>query len=152
VIQNLSDFRSTSCFTPFSYGILWISLLISISVYVVDSFIAVNILAYHRWAGQVQPNVSIPFQATKWIFAGCIIFSFVLLAYEWLKALRVIDRGGVAESYLDPLAVRVQSIRLGKEGRGWRRFLVFAQLTKSRKGADYVALFAYFSFKCQSSL
>lgn len=55
-------------------------------------------------------------------------------------------QGGVAKSYLDPLAVRVQSVRWGK-GRGYRRFLVFAELTKSRKGADYVALFAYFSFE-----
>lgn len=57
-------------------------------------------------------------------------------------------RGGkVAKSYLDPLAVRIECIRAGKEGRGWKRFLVFAELTKSRKGADYVALFAYYSFE-----
>ena len=56
-------------------------------------------------------------------------------------------RGGVAESYLDTLAVRVQCIRMGKRGRGWRRFLVFAELTKSKKGVEYVALFSYFSFK-----
>lgn len=55
--------------------------------------------------------------------------------------------GGVAQSYLDPLAVRVQSVRMGKNGQGWRRFLVFAELTKSKKGAEYVALFTYFSFE-----
>ena len=38
----------------------------------------------------------------------------------------------------------MQSIR---DGNGWRRFLVFAALTKSRKGADYVALFSYFEFR-----
>lgn len=59
-------------------------------------------------------------------------------------------QGGVAQSYLDPLAVRIQSIRMGKNGRGWRRFVVFAELTKSRKGADYVALLAYFSFEGKS--
>lgn len=52
-------------------------------------------------------------------------------------------RGGVAESYLDPLAVQWQSMR----PKGWKRFLVFTELTKSRKGADYVALFTYFQFK-----
>ena len=55
--------------------------------------------------------------------------------------------GIVAASYLDPLAVRVQSIRMGQNGRGWRRFLLFAELTKGRKGAEYVALFAFFSFE-----
>lgn len=54
---------------------------------------------------------------------------------------------GVAQSYLDPLAIRIQSVRMGKEGRGWKRFLVFAELTKSRKGADYVALFTFYSFE-----
>lgn len=58
-------------------------------------------------------------------------------------------RGAVAESYLDSLAIRLQSIRVGK-GRGWRRFLVFSELTKSKKGAEYVALFTYFGFQCKS--
>ena len=54
--------------------------------------------------------------------------------------------GLVTASYLDPLAVRIQSVRPGK-GRGWRRFLVFTALTKGRKGSEYVALFTYFSFE-----
>lgn len=56
-------------------------------------------------------------------------------------------RGGVADSYLDPLAVCIQSVRTGKEGRGWKRFLVFAELSKGKKGADYVALFTHYSFE-----
>ncbi|KAL0640420.1 Potassium transporter [Maublancomyces gigas] len=34
-----------------------------------------------------------------------------------------------------------------KDDTGWRRFLVFARLTKQRGKTDYVALFTYFSFK-----
>ena len=67
--------------------------------------------------------------------------------YRWLRAIRVMRGGGVAQSYLDPLAVRIQSVRLGSEGRGWRRFLVFAELTKSKKGSEYLTLFTYFSFE-----
>lgn len=81
------------------------------------------------------------------MFAICIIISWLLLGFEYLRAFRVMRAGGVAESYLDPLAVVLQSIRPGKNGRGWRRFLVFAELTKSKKGVDYVALFVYFQFK-----
>lgn len=118
--------------------------VVSLSVYAVDTFTAIQLLAFDKWAGQIQP--AIPLNISRWIFAGCIILSFVLLFYRWLRAIRVMRQGGVAKSYLDPLAVRVQSIRWGK-GRGWKRFLVFAELTKSRKGADYVALFTYFSFE-----
>lgn len=120
-------------------------LFVSISVYAVDTFTAINLLAFNRWAGQIKPEVDLKY--SRWIFAGCIILSFVLLIYRWLKALKVMRGGKVAKAYLDPLAVRVECIRMGKEGRGWKRFLVFAELTKSRKGADYVALFAYYSFE-----
>lgn len=121
-----------------------IMLIVSISVYAVDTFTAINLLVFDKWAGQIKPEI--PLNISRWIFAGCIILSFILLIYRWMRAIRVMRQGGVAKSYLDPLAVRVQSIRWGK-ARGWKRFLVFAELTKSRKGADYVALFTYFSFE-----
>lgn len=142
---NLDDFKSESCFTPFSYFFLYVFLVISLAVYAVDTFTAVNLLAFSRWAGQIKPTI--PFTVSRWIFAVCIIISFVLLALRWLHAIRAIRSGSIAQSYLDSLAVRIQSIRPGKRGRGWRRFLVFAELTKSKKGAEYVALFAYFSFE-----
>jgi hypothetical protein len=122
---------------------LWILGFISLAVYAVDSFTAINLLIFSRWAGQIKP--AIPFSVSRWIFAICIIISFVLLAFRWLHTVRVLRSGGVADSYLDPLAARVQSIRIGHQG--WKRFLVYAELTKSKKGADYVALFSYFSFE-----
>ncbi|GKZ25520.1 hypothetical protein AbraIFM66951_011234 [Aspergillus brasiliensis] len=142
---NLDDFKSESCLSPFSYFFLYVFLLISIAVYGVDTFTAVNLLAFSRWAGQIEP--AIPFKISRWIFAVCIIISFALLIYRWMRAIRAMRSGSIAQSYLDSLAVRIQSIRMGSNGRGWRRFLVFAELTKSKKGAEYVALFAYFSFE-----
>jgi hypothetical protein len=135
---------------PFTYGFLWLNLFISVSVYSVDTFTAVNLLVFDRWSGKIKP--AIPLAISRWIFAGCIILSFVLLFYRWLRAIRVMKGSGVAQSYLDPLAVRIQSVRMGKEGRGWKRFLVFAELTKSRKGADYVALFTFYSFEGKQSI
>ena len=143
-LQNLDDFKSRSCFTRFSYGWLWFLGIVSVAVYAVDTFTAINLLAFDRWSSQVNP--AIPFKVSKWIFAVCILLSWVLLGFEFIRAIRVIRRNGVAESYLDPLAVVLQSMRLG-QGKGWRRFLVFAELTKSKKGVDYLALFVYFSFK-----
>ncbi|OJJ30519.1 hypothetical protein ASPWEDRAFT_120274 [Aspergillus wentii DTO 134E9] len=142
---NIGDFKSESCLAVFSYIWLWIFLIVSLAVYGVDTFTAVNLLAFSRWAGQIEP--AIPFNVSRWIFAICIIISFVLLVFRWARAIRAIRSRSIAQSYLDSLAMRVQSIRMGKKGRGWRRFLVFAELTKSKKGAEYVALFAYFSFE-----
>ncbi|RKF55848.1 putative vacuolar membrane protein [Erysiphe neolycopersici] len=138
----LNDFHSTSYFNPIAYAYLWASLVISGAVYGVDTFTAVNLLAYDRWTSEVDPFI--PLNISKWIFSVCIIASLVNLAFEQVRAMRVIRRGAVAESYLDSLAARLQSTRFRS---GWKRFLVFAELTKSKKGAEYVALFTYFSFQ-----
>ncbi|KAI5866207.1 hypothetical protein GGS23DRAFT_374433 [Durotheca rogersii] len=143
---SLRDFKSTSCFTPFAFAYLYFSLIISLAVYGVDTFTAINLLAFNTWSSAIDPTQLIPFDVSKWIFSACIIATFVNLAFEHLRAMRVMKRGSVAECYLDPLAVRLESVRMGS-GQGWRRFLVFAELTKSKKGAEYVALFTYFSFQ-----
>ncbi|KAF5669011.1 hypothetical protein FHETE_5103 [Fusarium heterosporum] len=140
---NLCDFKSRGCGTVLAYIYLWLMLFVSVAVYVVDSFTAVNLLVFDRWSSKIDPAIS--FDVTKWIFSICIILSFVNLAYEGIRAFRVIRRGNVAESYLDNLAVRWECIRLGSQG--WKRFLVFAELTKSKEGAQYIALFTYFNFQ-----
>jgi hypothetical protein len=129
---------------------LYISLLISVAVYGVDSFTAVSLLVFHQWASSIEPTQLIDINVSKYIFGICIVASFVNLAFEHIRAWRIMRRGSVAESYLDTLAVRLESTRMGS-GQGWRRFLVFAELTKSKKGAEYVALFTYFSFQCKFS-
>lgn len=145
---NLQDFKAKGCGPGFAYVYLWFMLITSIAVYAVDSFTAVNLLAFNRWSSAIQP--AIPFDVSKWIFSVCILLSFVNLAFEGIRAIRVMRRNNVAECFLDSLAVRWESIRLG-QGQGWRRFLVFAELTKSKKGSEYVALFTYFSFQCKNA-
>ncbi|KAM5377305.1 hypothetical protein ACJZ2D_005124 [Fusarium nematophilum] len=140
---NLRDFKSRGCGTVLAYIYLWLMLIISVAVYAVDTFTAVNLLAFDRWSSKIDPAIS--FDVSKWIFSICIILSFMNLAYEGVRAVRVMKRGNVAECYLDSLAVRWESVRLGSEG--WKRFLVFAELTKSKEGAQYIALFTYFSFQ-----
>ncbi|KAL2143948.1 hypothetical protein VTI28DRAFT_9778 [Corynascus sepedonium] len=143
---SLNDFKSTSIFKPLAYGYLWFSLFISLAVYAVDVFTAYQLLAFNRWSSQIEPAQFIPFDISKWIFTVCILLSFANLGYEYFRAITIMRRGSVAECFLDSLAARLESIRMG-QGRGWKRFLVFAELTKSKKGAEYIALFTFFSFQ-----
>jgi hypothetical protein len=106
----------------------------------------VNLLAYDQFSSSIEQTTIIPRDATKWIFSICIILSFVNLGYEHIRAMRIMKRGSVAECFLDSLAARLESARLG-QGQGWRRFLVFTELASSKKGAEYIALFTYFSFQ-----
>ncbi|OJD31443.1 pheromone-regulated membrane protein [Diplodia corticola] len=142
---TLSDFTSSSWKSKLSYLWLWTLSGIAVAVYAADTFTAVNLLVFNKWSSKVDP--AIDFNVSKWISVACIIASWVLAAFAWLRAFRVMRGGGVADSYLDPLAATLQSSRIYSGGHGWRRFLVFAELTKSKKGVDYIALFVYFSFK-----
>jgi len=141
---NLPDFKARGCGPGFAYFWLWAMLIVSVAVYALDSYTAVNLLILDNWSSKIKPAISI--DISKWVFSVCIILSFLNLGWESWRAYRVIKQGNVAASYLDPLAVRWESIRMG-QGQGWRRFLVFAELTKSQKGAEYVALFTYFSLQ-----
>ncbi|KAL6873042.1 hypothetical protein J3F83DRAFT_760076 [Trichoderma novae-zelandiae] len=141
---NLSDFKAKGCGAVFAYITLWMGLIISLAVYGVDTFTAVQLLVFNRWSSEIEP--AIPLSVSRWIFSSCIILSFINLGFEWVRAARKIKRGNVAEVYLDSLAVRWESIRLGS-GQGFKRFLVFGELTKSKKGVEYIALFTYFSFQ-----
>lgn len=138
---TLSDFKSTSSWNTLAYIWVWIMAIVAVAVFAADTFTAVNLLAFNRWTSKIEPALSIEY--SRWIFAGCIIFSTVLIIISWIFAIRALRSGGIADSYMDPLAATLQSMR----GTGWRRFLVFTNLTKSKKGADYVAFFVYFNFQ-----
>lgn len=114
-------------------------------------FTAYQLLAFDEWSSEIEPAQFIPFDVSKWIFTVCIILSVANLAYEYFRAITIMRRGAVAECFLDSLAARIESTRMGS-GRGWKRFLVFTELTKSKKGAEYIALFTFFSFQCKHSI
>jgi hypothetical protein len=111
-------------------------------VYALDTFVLVNLLAFDNWPSQIEPKID--YNVQKWVFVGCILFSWALLLYEFRRAFRVMKQESVTEDYLDDVAVILQTIRIPG---GWRRFLVFAELTKSKKKAAWVAIYVYWQRK-----
>jgi hypothetical protein len=116
--------------------------LITISIYCVDTITAIRLLRFNSWSNGVKP--AIPFQMAKWIFTACIVLSWALAMYYVFVALYNIKRGFVTDDYLDQVAMTLQSIR---PKTGWRRFLVFLELTKSRKKISWIAIFVYFQLR-----
>lgn len=55
--------------------------------------------------------VDVQFKIAKWVFVGCIIFSFLLLAYETYKAKRVIDSRDISYAFTNLLANDYYSFR-----------------------------------------
>ncbi|KAK0888301.1 Potassium transporter [Friedmanniomyces endolithicus] len=52
---NLSDLKATSGWTVPAYIWLWFMAFVAVAVYAVDTFTAVNLLAFDKWNGQVKP-------------------------------------------------------------------------------------------------
>ncbi|KAK6343733.1 hypothetical protein TWF730_011322 [Orbilia blumenaviensis] len=138
---NLNDFKTRSCWSPVAYFFFFVSAFFSVAVVAADCYTAVNLLIFDRWSSKIDPFV--PFNISKWIFAGCIIFSFVLIGVSLLWSVKAIKGNSIARGYLNIYAQRWYCVGRG----GYKRFLVFAELTRSKHGSDYVMLFAYFSFK-----
>ena len=63
-------------------------------VYVADIFSAITMLTTTSWSNRVFQNckevdgcVAIPFSVGKWLFVGCILFSFLLASSALLPFL-----------------------------------------------------------------
>jgi hypothetical protein len=121
----------------------------SIAVYVADIYTAITLLAFHKFNSSIYTRVaqsenntvSVPFSYGRWIFVGCIIFSFLLLAYEANKTRAVIRSRDISYAYTNVMANDYYSIR------SYCHFCFFCQINNSKKKKDELAFFIFFTFK-----
>lgn len=84
----------------------------SVGVYCADIYTMVLMLASGHWAGSILEKsggssaVQVPFSIGKWIFTGCIIFSFLLLAWEARKTKAIIRSRDISYAFTNVMAVR----------------------------------------------
>ncbi|KAI9448234.1 hypothetical protein H4582DRAFT_2107595 [Lactarius indigo] len=122
------DFVDTREFTDNGFGMrmkyLWVYILVlkSFLVYVSDIFTANNIRA----------AVAIPFTVGKWLFVGCIIFSFLL---------RIIASRDISYAFTNVMANNYYSLR------SYDHFCFFDHIQQSTKKSDDFAFFVFFTFK-----
>lgn len=109
------------------------------AVFASDIYTAVILLAYDRWSSEINPAV--PINISRWIFAGCIILSTVLIIFEFMIAIRVSREKNISRTYTNQIARKLYSIK------GYNYFCLFGKITKSRNKKEYLALFVYFSLK-----
>jgi len=144
------DFTDHSCGMRMKYLWLYITVLISFLVYISDVFTAVTMLTSKTWSNEIynscQQNanngcVYIPFKIGKWLFFGCIIFSFLLLAYEMRKAKKIIASRDISYAFTNVLANNYYSLR------SYDHFCFFNHISSSTKRMDDFAFFVFFTFK-----
>jgi len=150
------DFVDTREFVDNSFGMrskymwLYIIILKDFLVYISDIFTAVTMLSTNQWsnaifdscpASHVNGCVYIPFSVGKWLFFGCIIFSFLLLAYEARKAKKIIASRDISYAFTNVMANNYYSLR------SYDHFCFFNHIANSTKRMDDFAFFVFFTFK-----
>ncbi|GAA5873073.1 hypothetical protein JCM1840_007315 [Sporobolomyces johnsonii] len=150
---DVSQFHSNGCGSRLSYGWLWALFIKSIAVYIADIYTLVALLASNRWsasvlqsnaakAGTTSSNVlEVPFSIGKWIFFGCIIFSFLLLLWEARKARAIVKSRDISYAFTNVMSQNWYALR------SYDHFCFFSQIDNSKKKKDEFAFFIFFTFK-----
>lgn len=148
------DFIDTREFTDngflmrLKYLWLYIIILKSFLVYLSDIFTATTMLTTSTWSNQIFNDCQhqdgcfyIPFDVGKWLFVGCIIFGFLLLAYEARKSKKIIASRDISYAFTNVMANHYYSLR------SYDHFCFFDHISNSTKKKDDFAFFIFFTFK-----
>ncbi|KAJ7047481.1 hypothetical protein C8F04DRAFT_1058993 [Mycena alexandri] len=147
---SVADFRDNGFKMRSKYLFLFLIFFKSFAVYMSDIFTAVTMLTTRSWSNQIfdectaQQNngcVFIPFNTGKWLFVGCIIFSFLLLGYEARKAKLIVASHDISYAFTNVLANNYYSLR------SYDHFCFFDHISNSTKTSDDFAFFVFFVFK-----
>jgi len=142
------EFMDKGFMMRMKYLWLYIIVLKSFLVYISDIFSAITMLTTSNWSNEIFKqcaNISgcvfIPFNIGKWLFVGCIIFSFLLLAYESRKAKKIIASRDISYAFTNVMANNYYSLR------SYDHFCFFDHISNSTKTSDDFAFFVFFVFK-----
>lgn len=154
VADHKFDFVDTREFTDNGFGMrmkyLWLYIIVlkSFMVYILDIFSAVTMLSTDAWSNEIFNQckdldgcIFIPFKTGRWLFVGCIIFSFLLLAYESRKAKKIIASRDISYAFTNVMANNYYSLR------SYDHFCFFDHISNSTKTSDDFAFFVFFTFK-----
>lgn len=142
------DYRSKALGIRLQY--LWVYILVikSFLVYISDIYTATTMLTSKDWSNKIfkacqDPKgcVAIPFSVAKWLFVGCIIVGFLLLAYEARKSKKIIASHDISFAFTNVMAQNYYSLR------SYDHFCFFCHINDSTKKKDDFAFFIFFTFK-----
>lgn len=90
------------------YALMWLLVIKSFAVYIADVYTAVTLIAIGHFRSsiydtcadsQASSNIYVPIAYARWIFFGCILFSFVLLLYEGHRSRAIVRSRDISYAY-----------------------------------------------------
>lgn len=138
---EIHDFHSNSFSCRVGYFYVFIAAFRSFAVLGLDIYTAVGLLILKSYKSTVTQQTFIAHDITKWIFAGCIILSVVLLIWDWIVAIRIIRSRNISFAYTNVIANRYYSIK------SYDYHCLFHRLESSSQKTNVVVFWVYFSFQ-----
>ncbi|KAF7352882.1 hypothetical protein MVEN_01255500 [Mycena venus] len=147
---SVADFRDNGFKMRSKYIFLFLIFFKSFAVYMSDIFTAITMLTTTSWSNQIFDQctdkssgcVVIPFSTGKWLFVGCIIFSFLLVWVMKLARQSSSSRATISPyAFTNVLANNYYSLR------SYDHFCFFDHISNSTKLSDDFAFFVFFVFK-----
>jgi len=146
---DVREYRDTGVMAQLMYTLLYANMAKSVGVYIADIYTAITLLAighltgspYKEFQNGAENKFSVSVEYTRWIFTGCIIFSFLLLAYEAHKARAIVRSRDISYAYTNVMANNWYSLN------SFDHFCFFRQINNSTKKKDEFAFFIFFTFK-----
>ncbi|KAG2175598.1 hypothetical protein INT43_001245 [Umbelopsis isabellina] len=134
---DVDEFYDPSCWTKMKYMTIFFSVIKSTLTYLADLWTAGILLI------SVDPQViyKISPTASKWIYVGCIVLSFLLLALDIRKARLVIASRDISYALTSITAYRYYSIK------SYPHYCLFDKIQSSKKSTDGFAFFVFFTLK-----
>lgn len=134
---DVDRFKNTKFFTVFWYLYAWIMMILSIVLLGSDIYTCLNILVFHHWSTEEYKPYA--YSVAKWIFTGCILFEFVLMAYKLIKGIHTYRTKNIALAYVNNVARLLYTLR------SYNYFCLFNAI-------DHDNFFDWACFYCHSEL
>ncbi|KAI9136834.1 hypothetical protein BKA69DRAFT_1161727, partial [Paraphysoderma sedebokerense] len=149
---DVNEFHQRDCLVKLSYSKIFILVFKAVLVYIADLMTAIIIGAWNQWstvspekaAAQIKLPISfwnLLANYLRWIYVGSIAVSFLLLAHDIKKAIRIIKSRDISFAFTSVIAYRYYTLR------SYSHYCFFRQINNHRKFSDRVALFVFFTLK-----
>ncbi|KAF9279389.1 hypothetical protein BGZ68_007956 [Mortierella alpina] len=146
---DVEDYVDDSPWRKFKYSLVFAIVIKGILIYCADLWTAVNLLVSKTWTsslgvsnGQIKyGDVKISFDVYMWVFAACIILSFILLAWDMKKAAAIVASRDISYAFTSMIAYRYYAIK------SYAHFCLFQKIHNSKKTIDEIAFFCFFTFR-----
>ncbi|BFZ53891.1 Potassium transporter [Savitreella phatthalungensis] len=137
---DVREFHTGSFGARTGYLFCWFAIIKSFVIFGLDVYTAVGLLVIKNYSQGIQQQNFIAHDKTKWIFVGSIGLSVVLIAWDWIKAIRIMRSRNISFAFTNLIANRCYA------ARGYDYYCLWHKLSDSQHRQDVLSFWVYFSF------